>query len=203
MPSIFSHAVAAGAIGAALYRPGWRTRVWVLGASCAMAPDADVLGVPLGIPFGSLLGHRGLSHSLIFAVVFGALVAALSRTGAGESGPRLWLYFSLATASHGVLDALTDGGPGVAFWAPFDDTRAFFPWRPIAVSPLGIRPFFSAWGLRVIESELIWIWLPALVLAGLLVIARRRIDHRAMGRTPKPTRRSENGQHGEKELPLR
>ena len=45
-------------------------------------------------------------------------------------------------ASHGVLDALTDGGPGVAFLAPFDDTRYFFPWRPIRVSPLW-RGFFS------------------------------------------------------------
>ena len=39
------------------------------------------------------------------------------------------LYLFLSTASHGVLDALTDGGLGVAFFSPFDQTRYFFPFR--------------------------------------------------------------------------
>lgn len=149
-------------------------RLWVLGAACSILPDADVIGVPLGIPFGSVLGHRGLSHSLLFAAVLAVVVVAAFFRRAPGSRTRLWLYFFLATASHGVLDALTDGGPGIAFLAPFDDTRYFFPWRPIVVSPLGIRPFFSAWGLRVIESELVWIWLPAIVFGAVAVIVRRR-----------------------------
>ena len=41
--------------------------------------------------------------------------------------------------------------------------------RPIAFSPVTIHEFFSEWGLRVIWSELWWIWLPsaAIVLVGL------------------------------------
>ena len=177
MASAFSHAVAAGAIGAAFYRSGWPTRAWILGAACAIAPDADVIGVALGVPFRSLLGHRGLSHSFLFAAVLAAAVVALGFRSATDSvsSRRLWFYFFLATASHGVLDALTNGGPGIAFFAPLDNTRYFFPVRPIVVSPIGIRPFFSEWGLRVIESELIWIWLPSLIFAGLVVIVRRRI----------------------------
>ena len=77
MASAFTHAAVAGAIGAAFYRPGWGARVWVLGVACAIVPDADVIGVPLGIPFGSVLGHRGLSHSLLFAAAFAAIVVAL------------------------------------------------------------------------------------------------------------------------------
>jgi inner membrane protein len=175
--SAFGHAVAAGALGVALHRPGWPARVWVLGALCSIAPDADVVGVPLGIPFGSMLGHRGLSHSLLFAAALAALVVALGfrRAPAALSRPRLWLYFFVATASHGVLDALTNGGPGIAFFAPFDETRYFFPFRPVMVSPLGIRPFFSAWGLRVIESELVWIWVPCLVFVALALAIRRRL----------------------------
>ena len=177
MASAFSHAVTAAAIGSAFYRRGLSARFWVLGAACAIAPDADVIGVVLGVPFRSLLGHRGLSHSLVFAAVLAAIVVPVffARMRAEVSPARLWLYFFLATASHGVLDALTNGGPGIAFFAPFDNDRYFLPWRPVVVSPIGIRPFFSAWGLRVIESELLWIWLPCLIFIAVVGIARRRI----------------------------
>jgi len=180
MASAFSHAVAAAAIGTVFSRRGWPVRCWVLGAACSILPDVDVIGVPLGIPFGSVWGHRGLSHSLFFAAALAAVVVALGFRHVLESmsRARLWLYFFLATASHGVLDALTNGGPGIAFFAPLDNARYFFPVRPLVVSPLGIRPFFSEWGLRVIESELVWIWLPALIFAALVVIVRRRVSTR-------------------------
>ncbi|HMH49841.1 MAG TPA: metal-dependent hydrolase [Candidatus Acidoferrum sp.] len=178
MASAFSHAIAAAAIGSAFYRRRLPARFWVLGAACSIVPDADVIGVVLGVPFRSVLGHRGLTHSLVFAAVLAAVVVLVffARMHAEVSPARLWLYFFLATASHGVLDALTNGGPGIAFFAPFDNDRYFLPWRPVVVSPIGIRPFFSEWGLRVIESELAWIWLPSLICAGLVVVVRRRRD---------------------------
>jgi len=167
VPSAFSHVVVAGALGAAFYRSSVPARFWLLGAACAVLPDADVIGVPLGIPLGHVLGHRGLTHSLPSAAVVAALVVALffRHAPAGISRARLWLYFFLATASHGLFDALTNGGLGVAFLAPFDDTRYFFAARPIEVSPLGIRPFFSEWGVRVMASELVWVWIPAALFA--------------------------------------
>ena len=73
----------------------------------------------------------------------------------------LFLYFFLCTASHGVLDAMTNGGLGVAFFSPFDTTRYFFPMRPFLVSPIGISEFFSAYGVQVLASEASWIWLPS------------------------------------------
>ena len=82
---------------------------------------------------------------------------------ASPSVARLWVFFFLATASHGVLDAMTDGGLGVAFFAPLSDTRYFFPWRPIVVSPIGVAEFFGPRGLRVLWSELGWVWLPSAV----------------------------------------
>ena len=48
----------------------------------------------------------------------------------------------------------------VALLAPFDERRVFLPFRPIAVSPIGVGAFFSARGLAVIESELVWVWMP-------------------------------------------
>ena len=37
----------------------------------AVLPDLDVLGFHAGIPYEHTLGHRGLSHSLLFALVVG------------------------------------------------------------------------------------------------------------------------------------
>ena len=113
MPTVMSHAVAAWALGRAFRRAPWPARVWWAGALCAMAPDADVLGVWLGVPFGSLLGHRGLTHSLAFAAALAAVLAPMLVLRGTRR--RLWLYLFLATASHGVLDGMTDGGIGVAF----------------------------------------------------------------------------------------
>ena len=105
-----------------------------------------------------------MSHSLVAAAVIGVVAALLlHRRLTARLGP-LALYFAAITASHGVLDALTNGGPGVAFFAPFDDTRYFFPWRPIPVSPL-VSHFFSEWGWRVFSAELLLIWVPAAVVA--------------------------------------
>jgi inner membrane protein len=73
------------------------------------------------------------------------------------------ILFFLLSASHGILDAFTNGSLGIALLSPFDKTRYFFPWRPIVVSPIGVIPFFSKWGLAVIKSELLWVWLPSLL----------------------------------------
>jgi inner membrane protein len=85
----------------------------------------------------------------------------------------LFGFLFLSTLSHGLLDALTSGGLGVAFFAPFEDRRYFFPWRPIRVSQISVCRFFSATGVRVLCSELQWVWLPAAVVAGLLTLLRR------------------------------
>jgi inner membrane protein len=76
----------------------------------------------------------------------------------------LCAYFFAVTASHGLLDAVTNGGLGIAFFAPFDGTRYFLPWRPVEVSPIGLAAFFTARGLEVLKSEFVWIWIPASVI---------------------------------------
>ena len=168
-----SHAVAALTLGPAFRRARWPGRVWWAGALCAMLPDVDVIGSWLGVPFGSLFGHRGLTHSFAFAAALAAIVAPwLVARGMRRW---LWLYLFVATASHGVLDAMTNGGIGVALFAPFDTTRYVLPWRPIAVSPIGVRRFFSARGVTVLASEALWLWLPsAMVAASAWALTRPR-----------------------------
>ena len=174
MPTIFTHAVAALALGkASAGAQRMPARFWLLSALCAILPDADVLGFSLGWR-GSMLGHRGLSHSLLFALAVALAVVRLAFRKTPPFKPAwLVLYFFAVTASHGLLDALTDGGSGVAFFAPFDDARYFFPWRPIEVSPLSLDRFFGPRGAEVIRSEVVWVWLPAAALIILAWLFRR------------------------------
>jgi inner membrane protein len=176
MASAFSHAIASVALGSTFRTSPRPAKFWLLGILCAVLPDADVVGFAFGIPYEHVLGHRGLSHSLVFAAVLATTVVTLAFRSERftASRMRLWWYFFVATVSHGVLDAMTTGGLGVAFLAPFNDSRFFFPFRPILVSPIGVGRFFSEWGLAVIRSEVLWIWLPSAVLVGAMLVFRRR-----------------------------
>jgi inner membrane protein len=143
---------------------------------CSVIPDLDVIGFDFGIRYGDFWGHRGFTHSIVFAALLAAAAVAIAFRSPLPSIGRfsLWLYFFLATASHGLLDAMTDGGLGVAFFAPFDNRRYFLPWTPIRVSPIGIGRFFTARGVAVIQTELLWIWIPVALLAASDWILRRR-----------------------------
>jgi inner membrane protein len=176
MATIFSHSIAALAFGKVFPWEGKRTTFWILTAICAAAPDVDVIGFRFGVHYGDMLGHRGLTHSLAFAFILGCFVALLAFREVKIFSPEWWklaIYFFVVTASHGVLDALTNGGLGVAFFAPFSNERYFFPWRPIEVSPIGLGPFLSYRGLRVILSEIEWIWIPSALLVLLAAVLRR------------------------------
>jgi inner membrane protein len=88
------------------------------------------------------------------------------------------LFFFAVGASHGLLDAMTDGGRGVALLAPFSNDRYFLPWTPIEVSPLGVRAFLSRRGLSVMKSEMLWVWLPAVTITILWWMIRRTYSGR-------------------------
>lgn len=176
MPSLPTHAVAALGIGACFYRSEIPKSVWVIGAVCSAIPDLDVIGFSFGIRYGDFWGHRGFAHSLAFAALLalGIVLLGFRHGVCGMHAPVLWLYLFLAAASHGLLDAMTDGGLGVALFSPFDNHRYFFPWTPIRVSPIGVGRFFGARGLAVLQSEFIWIWLPTIALAVLAMLLRQR-----------------------------
>ena len=112
------------------------------------------------------------SYLLMMMLVIGLAVACFRSAPPVHRG-LVWLYLFLATASHGLLDAFTDGGLGIAFFSPFDATRYFFPVTPIAVSPIGAG-FISDRGLKVIWSELEWVWLPSIVFYACASIMRSR-----------------------------
>jgi len=147
----------------------------VAGMLCSVIPDLDVIGFRFGIRYGDFWGHRGFTHSLVFAFLLASVVAlVLFRRGVSGIGPfALFTYLFLATASHGLLDSMTNGGLGVAFFSPFDNTRYFLPWRPVRVSPITVTRFFTPRGFAIIQSELLWIWLPAILFASMVLMLRR------------------------------
>jgi len=177
MASAFSHAFVGIALGKAYARHRMPWHFWALSITCAILPDADVIGFALGVSYTSLWGHRGLSHSLCFAFALSLCVVSLAFREYTTFSRPWWnhiLYFFVVTASHGVLDAITDGGRGVAFFAPFDTTRYFFPWRPVRVSPISIRAFFNTRGLHILGTELVFIWLPTILLYAAVRLCRRK-----------------------------
>jgi inner membrane protein len=58
---------------------------------------------------------------------------------------------------------MTNGGMGIAFFWPFDNTRYFLPWRPILVSPVTVGGFFHERSFLILQSELLWVWLPTIL----------------------------------------
>ena len=164
MASAFSHAMVAVTVGQAFKSKELRGRELFLGAFCSVIPDLDVIGFSMGIQYEDVWGHRGLTHSFLFAGLLAvSLVALWYRRKSTAVMTGLFLYFFLCAASHGLLDAMTNGGLGIAFFSPLDTTRYFFPVRPVLVSPIGIGDFFSAQGVRILVSEATWIWLPSCV----------------------------------------
>ncbi len=155
MASTISHPAAALAIGAIFTQQQLPRRFWLLGAACTLLPDIDVLGKLVGIRYSDMLGHRGITHSLAFAAMVALLLArSISARDPSVSKACLMAYLFLCTASHGLLDALTNEGLGVAFFAPFSGRRYFFPWRPLPVSPIGhIGLFTPAAPLSCCESS--------------------------------------------------
>ena len=174
MPTIISHGVVAIA-GGKIFAKSNSQKFWLLSIVCAILPDADAVLFRFGVPYGNMFGHRGFSHSIFFAIILALAVVALGFREIRFNSKQWWTflsYFSLLGISHGILDAMTDGGLGVGFFIPFDSSRYFLPFRPIEVSPLGLKGLFSEWGLRVMLSEAFWIWLPAFIIVMIFRIAQ-------------------------------
>jgi inner membrane protein len=110
----------------------------------------------------------------VFAVLVG-LVGAAGHRLLGAGFARAFLFLFLATVSHGVLDAFTNGGLGVAFLWPWSGERFWAPdaLRVVEASPISVSRFLSGRGLTVLGSELRWIWPPAVAI-GLILVGLRR-----------------------------
>ncbi len=138
-----------------------------------MLPDLDVVAFRLGIPYAAEFGHRGFSHSLSFAALT-ALVGASCHRLLRSRFRTAFPFLFVAAASHGLLDAFTNGGLGVAFFWPLSPERFFAPVRVIQVAPIAVSRLFSQRGAAVLLSELLWVWIPCALVAAALAWGQRR-----------------------------
>jgi inner membrane protein len=169
VPTIITHPAVA------LLKSWWPRvprRAVPIGVVATVLPDVDVVAFVFGIPYQSVFGHRGITHSIVFALAVALLGTLIARVRADRVAT--FSFLLICAISHPLLDALTDGGLGVALFAPFDTTRYFFPWTPIRVSPIGAG-FFSARGLTTLISEAEWVWAPVGTAA---LLGRLRSDTR-------------------------
>lgn len=142
-----------------------------LSAALSLVPDLDVVSFRLGIPYHSRFGHRGFSHSLCCAALISLCVALVGSSYSAVPWWQLGGFSLVVVVVHSLLDAMTNGGGGIAFFSPFEDRRYFFPWRPVQVSPIGLA-VFSRWGLRALLSEIVWIWVPLAGVVGAITLSR-------------------------------
>ena len=172
MPTVFTHVAVPLCAAIALGTRRLPASAVLAGMLASIVPDFDGLAFKFGIAYGGMAGHRGFTHTLVFALLLGLAGWWLAprwrmRPAAG------WAWIALCAASHPLLDMLTNGGSGVALWWPFSSERVFFSWRPVLVAPISVARFFSARGWQVLLSEGRWILLPCLALAAAIRLGRR------------------------------
>lgn len=141
-----THAFVATALADALPMPKIGKRVTAFALFMGAVPDIDLApaffanfpanvlsAAPLFDPYWAVL-HRGVTHSLVFAAVFGALAGWGFRRVWARSGTfRKWAGFAvLVLLSHIAIDLVSKG---VDLWAPFSDARVRIASLPLIDLP--------------------------------------------------------------------
>lgn len=175
VPTIMTHSLVGLAAASVVGRRTMPKRFWLFSLILPSLPDLDTAGFVLGLPHShGITGHRGFSHSLLAAGVIGMVVGFVFFRRVCRHWWAYGLFFSVITASHGLLDTITNGGGGVALLWPFNEKRFFASRRPLAVSPIGVRHFLTsprAW--TVLTSEFLYVWVPAIWVMFLSFLCRQ------------------------------
>lgn len=176
MTTVLTHAIVGAALAPLAPADVPRKRLVFALVILSVLPDLDVLAFSLDIPYDDAFGHRGFTHSFAFALLVAWLVARFEFTSVVRYSRTWWhlfLILSGAMFSHGLLDALTNGGLGVGFLIPLSQERFFFPVRPFVVSSIGWSSFMSERMFLVYLSEIRYAWIPLAVLFSTLAAVRK------------------------------
>ncbi len=149
-----THIALGACIGEAFLGKKLGKRAMLLGAIAQSIPDIDFLASFFIAPPGSLLAHRGFTHSILFAVLISVLMALAAERIHRPHNIRMsrWmLFFTVQVFIHIFIDAFNNYGVG--WFEPFSHYRISF--NAIYVAD----PFFSLW--------------PALGFVALLLLHRR------------------------------
>lgn len=176
----WTHAFAGVAIGRLATGRQMPWYYWTLAALLPVVPDFDAFSVHAYD--NSPWAHRGLTHSLVFALALGFAASAITFRKLKASFWDLCGLFFVVAASHAILDAMNKNTAGVALFWPFTSAR-YGPWGPIPVPDIAVEipdPRTS----RAVRAELIWVWSPlsaAMVAMTVYRMIRARQQRRRQG----------------------
>ncbi len=179
MATIYTHAVVGLGLGRLYATRPMPWTYWGLVTVLPILPDLDAFSMA---SYGSLFGHRGITHTLLFALALSSLAAVATFRCFRVSWWSLAILFFAIIASHGLLDAMTRGGENIPFFWPLGGR--YGNWGPLPVSDIAFDlpdPRSSS----AIRMELLWIWLPTIAAVGSTMIYRRlkRSEHSIQRRT--------------------
>lgn len=120
-------------------------------SAIATLPDLDFVLPDARTPDVSILDHRGVTHSVTFAIGIG-LIFALTAHLRGRSALRWGLAGALVVASHGLLDLFGESTLGVQSLWPVSHDRFLVPWRILPNPPVGPE-LLTASGLTILALE--------------------------------------------------
>ncbi|GKX63288.1 metal-dependent hydrolase [Pragia fontium] len=176
MPTVVTHAAVPLCLGLGLGTKNIPPSLLLAGVACSMVPDLDVIAFKFGIAYANAFGHRGFTHSLLFAFALPTLALLLKRWFKVGYW-RIWWFLTVSLLSHSVLDSLTTGGMGVGWLWPWSQERFFAPVQVIKVAPFQLAQYLKPNGIAVIQSELLWVWLPGIVMMIGLIMLRKQPVH--------------------------
>ena len=168
MPFPVAHALIGASAAAALdRRSAWR--FLLLSALLGVCPDFDYLLNLLRVGRGGW--HHGFTHSIIFALIVGALTALIC----GWRSVSGFFALSAATVSHTLLDYFMTESRGVALWWPFTDRRYKFR-GPNPIDYTWSNDTFMDAAIDILRISLVEVMLFAPVL--LFVLLMRKLSKR-------------------------
>src|SRR5690554_2848535 len=164
--------VLGAAVGEAVLGKKIGNKAMVLGAIAGTIPDFDIAAGYFTDTVSALEIHRGVTHSIVFAVVAGLLFAWLLALWDKRATLKEWWWFwFLAFVTHGILDAQTTWGTRL-FW-PFDirvATQNIFVIDPLYTLPFLVFVILTMFQKRTSPKRRKFNNLGLMVSSGYLVI---------------------------------
>ena len=124
------------ALGGVIAEAGFREKLGgkavVLGCLGGILPDLDIVtGIAMSDPWVQIAVHRGVTHSLFFAPVFGLLLGWIFWRWSKRSSSYGWWYLLafLVLFTHPLLDCCTSYGTQI--FTPFSNVR--IAWNVVSI----------------------------------------------------------------------
>jgi inner membrane protein len=160
MSTIISHSLIGAAI-ASFFRFENKKKNVITSLILGALPDSDTLIMGI-FGRGTVFDHRGVFHSIFFAIIVGTLVAFLFKKNGWISSTaftKLAVLFSAVTFSHPLADGFSTGWRyGVSYLAPFDMTKYFWFASPLPLAPLSPTQLITSRGANLFLAEAAMLW---------------------------------------------